>query len=249
MSHWRYCVACALLVLFKPGVQAAIARGTRAPAQPALAAPIKRPYFLDPASLPLASLLPSPPAPDSAEGRADLAEVHRTERTRTPDQVRAAQYDDTHEDIFIYASVVGPAFNAKVLPVTFALSEHLRNDAGLIDNPLKVLYQRPRPYHSDLSLHPVCETNQEMSYPSGHAMNGYLYAFTLAEILPEKHDAILKRADGYAHNRVLCGSHYPSDTDASRRLASLMFGALLVTPRFTAELSAARMEVRQRGNL
>ncbi len=127
----------------------------------------------------------------------------------------------------------------------FSLSQHLRNDAGLIDNPLKALFQRLRPYNLDHSLHPICETNQEMSYPSGHSINGYLYAFTLAEILPDQHDAILSRADVYARNRVVCGSHYPSDTEASRRIASLIFGALLATPRFTTELQAVRTEVRQ----
>lgn len=215
------------------------------PTQIKQAAPVKTPYFLDPLKLPLASLIPSPPTPDSEPGRADLAEVHLVERTRTPDQVRSARYDDTHEDIFIYSSVVGERFNAEALPLTFSLSQHLRNDAGLIDNPLKALFQRLRPYNLDHSLHPICETNQEMSYPSGHSINGYLYAFTLAEILPDQHDAILSRADVYARNRVVCGSHYPSDTEASRRIASLIFGALLATPRFTTELQAVRTEVRQ----
>ncbi len=211
----------------------------------AQATPARKPYFLDPAHFPIASLIPSPPSPESRQGRADLAEVHQVERTRTPEQVRAAQYDDTHEDIFIYSSVLGKQFNADALPHTFALSRHLRNDAGLMDNPIKDLYQRLRPYNFDHTLHPVCETNQEMSYPSGHSINGYLYAFTLAEILPGQHDAILRRADEYAHNRVVCGSHYPSDTEASRRLASIIFGALLVNPRFLEELDAARAEIRQ----
>lgn len=224
--------------------QAAVT-AVQSPAQPAQVVPVRAPHFLDPANLPLASLIPSPPSADSVEGKADLAEVHRIERTRTPAQVRAAQYDDTQEDIFIYSGVVGQGFNAQTLPLTFALSKHLRSDAGLIDNPLKLLYKRPRTYNFDHSLHPVCETNQEMSYPSGHAINGYLYAFTLAELLPARHDAILNRADAYAHNRVVCGSHYPTDTEASRRVASFVFGALLVNPLFIAELEAARAELHQ----
>ena len=207
------------------------------------APPVRQSYFISGSQLPLASLLSTPPTPDSAEGRADLAEVHRVERYRTAEQVRAARYDDTHEDIFIFSSVVGQSFNAEALPITFALSKHLRNDAGLLDNPLKALYRRLRPYNLDHTLHPVCETNQEMSYPSGHSINGYLYAYTLAEMMPASHDAILKRAEDYAKNRVVCGSHYPSDTEASRRVASVIFGALLATPRFLAELNAARSEV------
>ena len=234
-----------LLSCVRCGLPAATLIAQAAPEQ-AQAAPGKTGYFLDPTQLPLASLIASPPEPGSPEGQADLAEVRQAERTRTPEQVRAAQYDDTHEDIFIYRSVLGKDFNAGALPLTFALSKHLRHDAGLFDNPLKQLYRRPRPYNYDHSLHPVCETNQEMSYPSGHALNGYLYAFTMAEILPARHDAILKRADEYAHNRVVCGSHYPGDTVASRRVASFLFGALMVNPRFLTELDAVRAEIHRR---
>ena len=243
MNRFPFFLPAAALALVGLGPHPAPA--SQSPAKPALTAPTKKPYFLDPITLPLASLLPSPPAADSAEGRADLAEVHRIERTRTSEEVRAAQYDDTHEDIFIYSSVIGAGFNAEALPLTFALSQHLRNDAGLIDNPLKVHYGRPRPYNYDRSLHPVCETNQEMSYPSGHSVTGYLYAFTLAEILPAEHDVILKRADEYAHNRIVCGSHYPSDTEASRRVACIVFGALLADSRFVRELDVARTEVHK----
>jgi acid phosphatase (class A) len=207
---------------------------------------VKTPWFVDPARLPLASLIPSPPAADSAAARNDLAEVHRVEQSRTPAEVKAAQYDDTHEDIFIFANVLGDAFNAERLPKTALLSAHLRNDAGIIDNPLKQKFGRLRPYNFDTTLHPVCETNKEASYPSGHSINGYLYAFTLAEVVPEQHDAILRRADEYAHNRVVCGSHYVTDTQASRQLASFIFGYLLANPRFQEELDSATLETRQR---
>ncbi len=68
---------------------------------------------------------------------------------------------------------------------------------------------------------------------------------TKTEIVPEKHDLILRRADQYAHNRVVCGSHYATDTVASRQLASFLFGYLLNSPRFQAELAAATAETRR----
>ncbi len=61
---------------------------------------VKTPWFVDPAILPLANLIATPPAPGSAAAKSDLNDVHRVERTRTPSEVRAAQYDDTHEDLF-----------------------------------------------------------------------------------------------------------------------------------------------------
>jgi acid phosphatase (class A) len=216
---------------------------------------VRQPYFGSARNLGLDRLLLSPPADDSPEAAAELSEVHRVERTRTLDQVHAAQYDDTHEDLFIYANIltnsqnkpVGEVFSAVRLPVTAALSAHMRSDAGLIDNPLKEHFHRLRPYNFDKTLHPVCETNQGFSYPSGHSINGYLYAFALAEMLPEQSARILARAQEYAQHRVVCGVHYPSDIEASRRVASFVFGYLLAQPAFQRDLEAARQEIR--GNL
>ena len=222
----------------------------QSPADPAQKpSKMKTPWFVDPAQLTLASVLSSPPDPDSATGKADLAEVRHVEQSRTPAEVKAAQYDDTHEDIFIYSTVLGNRFNSSLLPHTAALSAHLRNDAGIIDNPLKERFARQRPYNFDVTLHPVCETNKEGSYPSGHTLNGYLYAFTLAEIVPEEHDAILRRAEEYAFHRVVCGSHYVTDVQASRQIASFVFGYLLATPRYREELRDATTETRKQLHL
>lgn len=78
-------------------------------------------------------------------------------------------------------------------------------------------------------------------------MTGYLEAFTLAEIVPEKQTEILARADEYAHNRVVCGVHYPGDVEASRRAAYIVFGYMLATPRFQRDLAAAREELSKAG--
>jgi hypothetical protein len=58
-------------------------------------------------------------------------------------------------------------------------------------------------------------------------MSGYLLAFIMAQIVPEKKQEILDRAADYAHNRVVCGVHYPTDTEASRRMAYAIFGDMI----------------------
>ena len=104
---------------------------------------------------------------------------------------------------------------------------------------------RPRPYQVDETLRPVCKTTtQHNAYPSGHTLSGYLLAFTLTEIVPEKSAEILARADDYAHNRLVCGVHTASDLEASRRVAYAMFGSMLEEPRFQQDLAAAREETR-----
>ncbi|HWZ51886.1 MAG TPA: phosphatase PAP2 family protein [Granulicella sp.] len=209
-------------------------------------AAVKRtPYYVDPVLLDLSTILPLPPAQDSETTKQELAYVHKIEQTRTPQQVAQAQADDKEESLFIYAGVIGTQFTKADLPLTATLSGHVHNDEAVLSDALKDIYKRPRPYNYDSSLHPVCKTDKEPSYPSGHSMSGYLLAFTMAQIVPEKRQEILVRADEYAHDRVVCGVHYPSDTEASRRLAYTIFGYMMGNPRFQKDLAAARTETRQ----
>jgi len=195
--------------------------------------------------LPLATIVPPPPTDGSEITKAEFAELHRIQDARTPEQVKAAQADDAEEDIFIYKTVLGSGFNAEALPLTTAFSAHLHGDEPVATNPLKEIFQRPRPYQVDSTLHPVCKvTTQPNSYPSGHTLSGYLLAFTLVQMVPEKRTEILERADVYAHNRLVCGVHTASDLEASRRIAYAVFGSMMQEPRFQQDLAAARAETR-----
>ncbi len=211
-------------------------------------AKVRNPYYIDPQVFRGAALLAAPAAVNTAAERNELAEVHRVEAARTPEEVAAARWDDAHEDIFVYAGIVGPEFTAEGMPTTAALSAHLRNDSGVVNAPLKERFRRVRPYHVDGTLHAVCKTGAatDYSYPSGHAMVGYLMGLTVARMVPEKAGDILARADGYARDRVVCGVHYPTDVEASRSVAYAMFGYLLATPRFEQELAAATAETRRK---
>ena len=213
-------------------------------ATPAAPAPRVSIYLHD-SSLDYAALLPPVPAPDSQAARSDLQAVHAAERTRTPAQVRSAQADDHEESIFAFATVLGPRFRAEDLPLTALLSQHLRAESGVVNPSLKVAFQRPRPFIADSTVHPVCDRAATNSYPSGHAMVGYLEAFALTQMVPEQKEAILHRARQFAENRILCGVHYPSDIEASHTVALALFGAISTSPAFQKELAAARTELRQ----
>ena len=202
------------------------------------------PYYLPAARPTYAAIVPPPPAAGTPSATQDAEAVRLSEKTRTADEVRQARQDDAQEDIFLYATVLGPKFNGSQLPRTAALSVHLRNDVGVVVPPLKALYQRPRPFLADSSLLPVCEKTTEGSYPSGHASVGYLTGLVLAQMIPEKSAAILARAQAYAEHRITCGVHYPTDLEASHTLASVMLGELSTSPRFQADEEAARHEIR-----
>jgi acid phosphatase (class A) len=206
---------------------------------------LKTPYYIDPTMLNVGEFLPEPPSVESAANKAELAELHRIEAARTPGEIKKAKADDDEEDIFVFKTVFGTRFTPETLPLTAALGAHVKNEQSVVGNMLKRNFQRPRPYQTDNTLHPVCAVKtQHDSYPSGHSLTGYLEAFTLAELVPEKRTEILARADEYAYNRAVCGVHYLSDSEASRRVAYAVFGYMLATPKFHKDLDAAREEIR-----
>jgi len=231
---FRYCIFLCAPVLV-------LAQAPQRPAAP------RRPIFVTPEQLSAALILASPPSAESWKNLEELAELHRLQQTRTPEEIARAQEDDREESMFAFANVMGPQFNRAALPLTALLSDHVHNDEGIIVNPAKRFFRRPRPYHFDATIHPVCKTTEnreDFSFPSGHGTTGYLEALVLAQMAPEKRDAILARADDYAHNREVCGVHYASDEAASRAVAYAMIGIIVNNPQFKTEFAAAKAELR-----
>lgn len=191
--------------------------------------------------------LSTPPAAEGERTRMELAELHRIEAARTPVEVARAQADEKDETLFVFRDVLGEGFTADRLPQTAALSARVKQEEDEVSTPLKRAFQRVRPYNLDKTLHPVCKTKTKTkndSYPSGHALAGYLAALTLVDLVPERRDALLARADAYAHNRMVCGVHYPSDLEASRLLAYATHAAMLADPAYQRDAAAARAELR-----
>ena len=191
-------------------------------------------------------ILTSPPAPDSATTRRELAELHRLQKLRTPNQAARAKADDEEEDIFIFRDLFPGHLVEADLPALKVLSDKIKKDEEVNSLPLKAAFARKRPYNLDKTLKPVCKTKtKDDSYPSGHTIVGYLMALTMVQIVPERRDDILIRAADYAHNRQVCGVHYASDLEASRLFAYHTHAMMQQMPAYQADLAAARKEVRQ----
>jgi len=234
-TSYRMFISAALALCVLSG-QTAVQKGTP-----------RKPVFVSPEQLDAWSILPNPPADHSPPAEAELAEVRHLQDTRQPAQVAHAKADDAEEDIFIFRDVLGDKFTAEALPRTALLSSHLHNDESVIGGAAKRRFRRLRPFNLDTAVKPVCKTNADVTdygYPSGHSLTGYLEALALIQMVPEKRDAILARADDYAHSRVVCGVHYTSDTVASKLTAYAMMGIMMNNPQFQKELDAARAETR-----
>jgi acid phosphatase (class A) len=202
--------------------------------------------YLDAHQIDLSKLLAPPTAADSARGQADLATVLEVQRTHTPEQVARAQAD-VKKSVFRFADVLGPAFTEANLPKTAALFVAANQDASMVAKSGKQFFSRARPYIASSDVHPSVPLDPKDgydSYPSGHATFGYMTAILLAQMVPEKRDALFARGREYGENRVVDGVHYPSDVEAGQIDGTLVAAALMANPEFEKAFAEAKAEVR-----
>ena len=204
----------------------------------------ERPNFLQQDVLDLSAILAPPPANDSATTKAELAEIHRVQAKAT-DAERKQAVADIAEDIFVFKSALGDKFTADKLPIAAAFFAHVESAEGEFVGPAKAFWNRPRPPFVDSTIEPCEKAKNTGAYPSGHSTSGHLLAIVLAKMVPEKRDTIFKRVEEYAHNRIVCGVHYPSDVEAGRISGAVIAALLMQNASFQSEFAPARAEVRK----
>jgi acid phosphatase (class A) len=202
--------------------------------------------FVQLAQFDATEVLHSPPADDSPATKAELAELHAIRDARTPEALEKARADAAHQTVFLFASVFGDGFTADKLPVTAQIFARIASDESVYADVPKDYWKRSRPNTLDATIQP-CAPTRGFSYPSGHATRGYVFGVVLAAAVPEKHDAILDRSAEYAHNREVCGAHFPSDVEAGRLLGTSLAAVMLAQPGFRRDLEAVRAELKAAG--
>ena len=96
---------------------------------------------------------------------------------------------------------------------------------------LKYEYNRPRPfqvaefYGIDLN---GTQTNsmKTPSFPSGHAIQGYLIADILSKHNPSNTELYQQLGEDIAHSRIIGKAHYPSDKKYGKKIAKALFKGL-----------------------
>ena len=188
-------------------------------------------------------LLPPPPVIGSLAQQRDMQADVQAEKDRTPEQ-KAKAVADNEVSVFRFADVLGPHFTATELPLTSKFFQQVKTLAHAILTPARDFWKRPRPFVTNPDLHPAGELPKGGSYPSGHSNFGYLTAILLGQVVPEKAAELMVRGVEYGDNRVLLGDHYPTDVEASRRVAAATAVVLLANPIFRAELARVKAELR-----
>jgi len=188
-----------------------------------------------------AALLAPPPATDSAEQAADMDEVKTVYHAASSSDIAAAHAEKKFS-VFNFTGVVGDYFQSNSLPKTAAFFEKVQLDAGTVTDLGKDFFKRPRPYATDPSL-ANGKLEKSLSYPSGHSTESMVLALVLAELLPDKHDAILAHARLIGWHRVQIARHYPTDIYAGRVLALAIVKQFRKSDAFQKDFDEVKAEL------
>lgn len=195
----------------------------------------------------VASILPPPPAEGSAALAADQDLYKVAGRLKDTPRWKLA-----HDDADLrfpraaqhFSCTLNIPISAEATPHLNMLLRRIRMDASRANDTPKAKYKRPRPYM--VTKEPSCtpnETQRPDSYPSGHASIGWAWALALAEIVPDRADAILARGYEYGQSRVICRVHWQSDVEAGRVVGAASISRLHSDPVFLAQMAEAKREI------
>ena len=121
-------------------------------------------------------------------------------------------------------------------------------DAGLSTYTAKNNCRHKRPFK--VNENPVCTPEEEEklrkddSYPSGHTALGWAWALVLAEIAPDRADAVLARGRAFGESRIICNVHWHSDVVQGR-----FMGGLPLSPNCMPIRSFARIYKQPRKSM
>jgi acid phosphatase (class A) len=187
------------------------------------------------------ALLAPPPEPGSAEAAADLATVSAAFKGRSADE-EARAVRDSSLSFSLFASGIGPEFRPENLPKTHQLLQKVKKEIGIIIDTPKNHWKRRRPYELDKDLS-LGQPETSFSYPSGHSTRGTVYSLVLAELFPDRREAILAIGRDIGWDRVIIGKHFPTDIYAGRVLGKAIVREFLASPEFQRDLAAAKAEL------
>jgi acid phosphatase (class A) len=191
------------------------------------------------------ALFQAPPAQTSVQTRRELDVLLELQRARSETQVAAARADRKKDVTRFYAALGLEAARAPRLPRVHDLTDAAEDDIGPYVKAVKRKYRRRRPYEIEPRLEPcIDDVAGDLSFPSGHATYGYVMAYLLADLVPERRAALEARADEFARQRAVCGVHFPSDLEAGRLGARWLVAELAKNAAYREDAEAARRELR-----
>lgn len=180
---------------------------------------------------------PPKPVLGSPVDQEDLLITLSLQASRTEDQKNEALGDKSYT-IRLMTDVIDAGFKTKY-PNVYNVLNNADTDSYYINTLIKNENGRLRPFVQHPTLVIPLFTTGDFSYPSGHATGLELQARILAQLFPDKSDALRQRARQIADSRVVAGVHYVSDTEAGLALGDLLFTELETKSVFQGDLAKA----------
>ncbi|HEY3349101.1 MAG TPA: phosphatase PAP2 family protein [Thermoanaerobaculia bacterium] len=196
------------------------------------------------------ALLPPPPAVGSAALAAD-EEANRAGRALRGTARFAQATEDSNLTFPLaagaFACAVGAPITEQDTPHLYTLLRRVLSDAGFSTGAAKNRYKRKRPFL--VNGEPTCTPADEKdlarqgSYPSGHSAAGWAWALVLAEVVPDRAEAVVERGRAFGQSRVVCNVHWQADVNEGRILAAATVARLHADAAFRADIAAAKKEL------
>jgi hypothetical protein len=164
--------------------------------------------------------VPAPPAADSDQTKAELAELRQLQALRSPtlDQVIAYWNTGPATARWTELSLKQPAPN---LLRAFRMHAHVHaamHDAVVAAYRARYTHNRPAPAAVESQLSVAATMVNGPSYPSEHAAVAAAAAGVLAHFVPAEAKQFEALAQEAAHSRLLAGANYRSDVEAGMAL-------------------------------
>lgn len=180
-----------------------------------LAAPAAGQRYLSGPGVALREVLPPAPTIGSPEDAADRATFRATRRfAGTPRWQQAIADTDESVPAMLadFSPAAGRTLSVAATPALARLLTRMHGDVAAAVRAVKPVYARHRPFLADPG--PVCQSTEmlakDFDYPSGHTSWGTAVSLVLAELVPDRADAILARGRDYGESRIICGAHNAS---------------------------------------
>ena len=118
------------------------------------------------------------------------------------------------------------------LPYIQEEMDNLVKESGKFIIELKYKYNRPRPFQLaefyGIELNGIdLDSMHTPSYPSGHAVQGYLISRYYSDKYPEYAKEFKTLGENIAQSRVIAKAHYPSDKNFGKTVAEYLYTILL----------------------